>query len=89
MALGRKFLIGQYNTALLLAAHLISQLHLAQSPSEPGLPCCASVQAASIVNTDHSVSLASQQVRPVIGQLLEWKLLIGQLKNGGHSLASY
>ena len=50
--------------------YLVCELHLAQPPPEPGLPGGAPVQTPPVIYADHSVSLASEQMRPVI----DWPL---------------
>ena len=60
--------------------YLVCELHLAQPPPEPGLPGGAPVQTPPVIYADHSVTLASEKMRPAIGQCVRYRALIGQHK---------
>ena len=45
-----------------IGPYLVSELHLAQPAPEPGLPGGAPVQAAPVINADHGVALAGEQM---------------------------
>ena len=51
-----------YVLRVLRITHLVCELHLAEPPPEPGLPGGAAVEAAPVVDADHGVALAGQQV---------------------------